>query len=116
LVKGLILCYEKGIKGERYILGGNNITYKKYFDEIAYATHGKPPAIRLPKSILTWLGIGAETLYNVLKKETPIDKHVAKMISNNLFYSSELSKRKLGYTITDCRTTIRETVNQININ
>ncbi len=116
LVKGLVLCYEKGVKGERYILGGNNITYKQYFDEIAYATHGKAPSIRLPKTILTWLGLGAETFFNVLRKETPVDKNVAKMISKNLFYSSEISERELGYTITDCRTTIRETVNQLNIN
>ncbi len=116
LVKGLVLCYEKGVKGERYILGGENITYKQYFDEIAYATHGKAPSIRLPKTILTWLGVGAETFFSVLKKETPVDKNVAKMISKNLFYSSELSKRELGYTVTDWRTTIRKTVNQLNIN
>ncbi|ODS33913.1 MAG: NAD-dependent epimerase/dehydratase [Candidatus Scalindua rubra] len=116
LVKGLVLCYEKGVKGERYILGGNNITYKQYLNEIAYATHGKAPRIRLPKLILNWLGFGAETFFNILKKETPIDKNVAKMIGKNLFYSSELSKKELGYTITDWRETIRETVKQLNIN
>ena len=116
LVRGLVLCCEKGAKGERYILGGNNITYKQYFDEIAYATHGKVPGIRLPKILLTLLGFGAETLFTILKKETPVDKNVAKMISKNLFYSSELSKRELGYTITDWRKTIRETVNQLHLN
>jgi len=116
LVKGLLLCCEKGVKGERYILGGNNITYKQYFQEIAYATHGKAPGIRLPKMLLTWLARVSETFFHVLKKEAPIDKNVAKMIGKNLFYSSELSKRELGYTITDWRKTIRETVNQLGIN
>ena len=115
LVKGLVLCCEKGTKGERYILGGNNITYKQYFDEIAYATHGRVPGFRLPKTVLTWLGLGLETLFHILKKETPIDKNVAKMIGKNLFYSSELSKRNLGYTITDWRKTIRETVSQLGL-
>lgn len=113
LVRGFVLCYEKGMTGKRYILGGHNITYKQYFDEIARATHGKPPWLRLPKTLLPWLGLGVEILSNLLKKETTIDKHVGEMIAKNLYYSSEVAIKELGYSITDWRETIRITVQDL---
>lgn len=115
LVRGLVLCYEKGITGKRYILGGHNITYKQYFGEIAKATNGKSPKIRLPRTILPWLCLAVETLFKFLNKETTISKNVGEMISKNLFYSSEYAKRELGYAISDWRETIKKTIEQLKI-
>lgn len=113
LVRGLVLCYEKGITGKRYILGGHNIKYKQYFDEIAKVTNGKSPRIRLPKLLLPWFGLGFEIFSNLLKKENTIDKHVGDMITKNLYYSSALAIKELGYTITDWRETIREVIREM---
>ncbi len=115
IVKGLVLCYEKGITGKRYILGGSNITYKQYFNEIAHATGGKAPYIRLPKTILPWLGLTVETLFKFLNREITISKNVGEMISKNLFYSSDYAKKELGYTITDWKEAIKNTVKQLKI-
>jgi dihydroflavonol-4-reductase len=115
LVRGLFLCYEKGVTGKRYILGGHNITYKQYFHEIAHATKGRSPFIRLPRKILSLLCFSAETFLNLLNKEATVNKDVALMISKNLFYSSELAKKQLGYTITDWREAIKDTVRQLKV-
>lgn len=115
LVKGVMLCGEKGITGQRYILGGQNITYKQYFDEIANVTHSKAPIIRLPKTLLTCLGFGVETFFRLLGKETNINKNVLRMISKNLYYSSSLAIEDLGYSITDWKETIKRTIEQLNL-
>jgi len=109
LIRGLVLSYENGNKGSRYILGGHNITYKQYFHEIASATGGKPPWIRLPKTIMPWLGFGVETGSRLLGRETNISRNVAMMISRNLYYSSELAIKELGYRISGWRGMIKKT-------
>jgi Nucleoside-diphosphate-sugar epimerases len=101
LIKGLMLCVENGISGKRYILGGHNVSFKKYFTEIANATDGTAPVIRLPKTILPSIGFGVGFIFGLLGKETSIDKDTCVMISNDLFYSSELAIKELGYSISD---------------
>jgi len=113
LIRGIVRCYEKGDKGRRYILGGHNITYKKYFDEIASATNGKSPWIRLPATTMPWLGLGVEIVYSLFGKETNITRNVAKMICKNLYYSSELAIKDLGYSITDLTETIIKTIRRL---
>jgi len=115
LVRGLYKCYENGISGRRYILGGYNITYKQYFDEIASAAKGRAPNIRLPKIVLPLLGYMMETFSYLLNKNTIINANIARMISKNLYYTSGLAQKELGYTITDWKDTIRMTVEQLNI-
>jgi len=110
LVKGLVLCRENGLRGKRYILGGQNMKYQQYFTEIATATGGRPPRVRLPKTLLPWLGFGVEFVSSLLGRENTIDKHVGEMITKNLYYSSGLAIQELGYAITDWRETIRSAV------
>lgn len=110
LVRGIVLCSQKGQSGQRYILGGNNITYRSYFNEIAAATGGRAPWLRLPKTLLPLMGSGVETISRLLGRENTIDRHVGRMIAANLFYSSAKAKQELGYTITDWRQSIHDTV------
>jgi len=111
-VRGLSLCYEKGLTGRRYIIGGNNISYRQYFNEVANATGGKSPRFCLPGTMLPLLGFLVETIYNFMKIETKITKSVAELLCKNSFYSSALAKKELGYTITDWKEAIRVTVTQ----
>ncbi|MDR4504201.1 MAG: NAD-dependent epimerase/dehydratase family protein [Candidatus Scalindua sp.] len=114
LVRGLVQCYEKGLCGKRYILGGCNITYKQYLGEIASASSGKAPNIRLPKTLLLLLGLMVEIFSVIVKQDTDISKIVAMMVTKNLFYTSELAQRELGYTITDWKETIRLAVSKLH--
>lgn len=113
LVRGLYLCYAKGQSGKRYILGGHNIKYKRYFGEIATAAGVNAPKILLPKVSLSLLGFAMEIVSNFLKKDTIINKHVVTLVSKDLYYSSELAIRELGYIISDWKKNIRQIVSQL---
>ncbi len=115
LVKGLMLCVDNGISGKRYILGGHNVSFKKYFAEIANATGGTAPVIQLPKTLLPLMGFGMELVFGLLGKTPPIDKDTCVMISRKLFYSSELAIRELGYLISDLNITISKSSKAIEI-
>lgn len=114
LVKGLLLCLEKGVSGRRYILGGHNVSFKEYFTEIANATNGVPPKIRLPKTLLPLIGLSVELIFGLLGKETSVDKDTCKMISNDLFYSSEVAIKELGYSISNFQDAIRKASKALN--
>ena len=46
---GHIKAFNKGKIGERYILGGENLTFKEILEIIAKLCGNKPPKIKLPK-------------------------------------------------------------------
>ncbi len=51
-VEGHILALEKGKSGERYILGGENISVLELFETFAKAGGSVPPTKKLPKALL----------------------------------------------------------------
>ncbi|MEO5370874.1 MAG: NAD-dependent epimerase/dehydratase family protein [Magnetococcus sp. DMHC-1] len=103
LIPGLWLCGEKGTTGRRYILGGENVPYPDYFREIAIATKGRPPPIRLPATLLPLLGWSVETAFTLLGRNPPLTHEAAEMISRDIYYSSRRAQEELGYTIGDWR-------------
>jgi len=52
VVKGIILAAEKGRTGERYILGGANMTTREVFARTAELIGGRAPIARAPLPIL----------------------------------------------------------------
>ena len=49
VAKGQLQAFNKGKFGERYILGGENLTFKKILEMISKLCGNRPPKIRLPK-------------------------------------------------------------------
>ncbi len=57
---GHLLALEKGRLGERYILGGDDMTLSEILAEIAALYGRKPPRIRLPHAAVMPIALGAE--------------------------------------------------------
>src|SRR6185437_13071929 len=57
VARGHVAALEQGRSGERYILGGENLTLKQILDKLAELTGLPSPAIRLPYAV-AW-GFGA---------------------------------------------------------
>lgn len=110
LVRGLVLCATKGRTGERYLLGGTNISYLQYMEGIAQATGGKGPRLVMPAALLPHAGAAFALLCRLLGRSCAIDRATARMITLPLHYSSAKAKRELGYTISDWRKILDETV------
>lgn len=110
VARGLLLCALKGTTGQRYILGGNNVTFRQYFQAVASATHGKAPPIRLPGTLLRFAGYLVEKFSRILGKEPFITAETCRMVSASLYFSSEKARACLGYGITPLEQTIRNVV------
>lgn len=110
LVKGHFLALEKGIAGEKYILGGENISYSTFFKTIRLHA-GKPIRfIRLPRWLIKTWSFFHMLVYRITGRHTHISPRVIDRLSQNRALSSEKAVRHLGYSITPFTEGIQKTI------
>lgn len=99
VAKGHLLAFEKGQIGQRYILGGQDMSLKEILTTIAYLTNQKPPRIKLPHSIVIPIAYISEAWANLTNGSEPratIDG--VRMSRKKMFFSSNKAKKELGYS------------------
>ncbi len=94
---GHLLAFHRGRDGERYILGGQDMTLRDILVEIARLTGRKPPRIRLSTSVLLPIAHVAELVSRVTGSSNRITVEGVRMARKRMFFSSEKAVRELGY-------------------
>ncbi len=94
---GHILAFEKGRIGERYILGGENLTLRELLEKIAQFTGRSAPKIRLSPNMILPLAYVVEFISQITKKEPFITVDGVLMSKKKMFFSIEKAKRELRY-------------------
>ena len=97
VAEGHILAMEQGEIGERYILGGENMSLRELLGLVAAATGRRPPSIRLTHEVVWPVAAAMETLARVLPFEPPVTRDHLRMARKMMFYSSDKAARELGY-------------------
>jgi dihydroflavonol-4-reductase len=106
VVRGILGAADKGRTGERYILGGENLTTREVFSRTAALIGGRAPIMRIPTPLLHVVTRIIETGYGLLGKEPPITMDLMVHAGIYNWYSSAKAERELGYTITPFDETI----------
>lgn len=94
---GHLLAFEKGRIGERYILGGENLTLQRLLATIAELAGRKAPKIKLPRAPLMPLAFAAERLAHLTGKEPLLTRDALRMSRYHMFFTSAKAERELGY-------------------
>jgi len=96
--QGHMLALEKGRPGERYILGGDNLTLKQILDKLAAITGLPSPKIELPYAVAYATGV-VDTLVTgkIRKREPRVTLDAVRMGRKKMFVSSAKSERELGW-------------------
>lgn len=95
---GHLLAMEKGSIGERYILGGQNVSLREFLAAIASITARSAPTINLPRAPLYPLAWIAEAIGQITGKEPFVTRDALKMASHFMYFTSGKAERELGYT------------------
>jgi dihydroflavonol-4-reductase len=95
---GHFLALERGVTGERYILGGANLPLQQMLADIAGLSGRKPPTIKLPRGPLYPLAIGAEFYAKFSGREPFVTVDALRMSKNKMYFTSAKAERELGYT------------------
>ena len=94
---GHLLAFHRGRPGERYILGGQDLTLRQILIEIARLVGRKPPSIRLSASVVLPIAYIAEAFARVTRRPGRITVEAVRMSRKRMFFSSDKAKRELGY-------------------
>jgi dihydroflavonol-4-reductase len=98
--QGHIAALEKGRSGERYILGGENLTLKQILDKLAAITGLPSPRVRVPYFVALATGVVDEVVTGRIRKREPratID--AVRMGRKKMFVSSAKAERELGWKV-----------------
>ncbi len=98
VAEGHLLALERGRIGERYVLGGQDLSLKAMLADIAAITCRKPPTLALPRAPLYPLAYIAEGVARITGKEPMLTRDALKMASHHMFFSSKKAQSELGYT------------------
>jgi dihydroflavonol-4-reductase len=94
---GHLLAFRHGRIGERYVLGGEDMTLREMLVEIAEIVGRRPPRVRLPHALVLPLAFVAETLARIRGGETRITVDGVRMARHCMYFSSAKAQRELGY-------------------
>ena len=94
---GHLLAFHRGRDGERYILGGDDMTLREILVEIARIAGRSPPRIRLPNAAVLPLAYAAEAIARLTGRTTRVTVEAVRMARKRMFFSSDKAVRELGY-------------------
>ncbi len=94
---GHLLAFEKGKFGERYILGGDNLSLKNILDEIDVITGEKQTRIRLPHNLVLPIAHVMELWSKITGKEPRATVDGVRMSKKQMYFSSDKAITQLGY-------------------
>jgi dihydroflavonol-4-reductase len=97
IAEGHVLAFERGRIGERYILGGQNLSLQELLAAVAGLTGRRAPRIKLPRGPLLPLAFGAEAVARFTGKEPLLTVDGLRMSRYQMFFTSAKAERELGY-------------------
>jgi nucleoside-diphosphate-sugar epimerase len=109
VVRGLILAMERGSVGEKYLLGGENVSLKQFFrlvDQVSGKRHFQITIRRPAAMTYAWLLKQRAQRFGVYPQITP---EWVRVFLTDWAFSSAKAERELGYTITPLDEAVRKT-------
>ena len=94
---GHLLAMDRGRIGERYVLGGQDVTLRRMLADICALVGRKAPTVALPRGPLQPLAWAAEAVAQVTGREPFLTRDALKMSRNLMYFSSAKAERELGY-------------------
>ncbi|MCO6440163.1 MAG: NAD-dependent epimerase/dehydratase family protein [Nitrococcus mobilis] len=95
---GHLLALEHGRVGERYILGGTNMSLHEILIKIAAIVGRPPPKLRLPHNLVLPLAYATEAWARISGREPRINVDGVRMAKKRMYFSSTKAERVLGYS------------------
>jgi len=100
--RGHIAALEKGKSGDRYILGGENLTLKQILDKLAAITGLPSPKIRVPYVVALATGVVDEVVTGrIFGREPRATIDAVRMGRKKMFVSSGKAERELGWRVVE---------------
>lgn len=108
--RGVVSAMEKGRVGERYLLGGANMSFHEWIRRTARVSGSPAPKLMVPESVSLFGARVLRKLAPLAGKRFEMDDCSIKMSSLFWYCNSGKARRELGFSARDPDLTLRETV------
>src|SRR5215471_8246865 len=111
VARGHVLAFERGRAGERYILGGENVTLKQLLDRLGAITGLPSPKVRVPIAIAMAAAFFDTGINGYLRNREPratVDS--VRMARKKMWASSAKAERELGFQVVQVDDALRRAV------
>lgn len=116
VVNGHILAMKKGVNNERYILGGENISFNGFFEKLGAISGNKRRMFHIPKSALYVAALFFDYRAKLFGQTPFITRKWLKRFMYNTKVSSNKAERNLNYEITPLDNGLKKTVEWLLLN
>lgn len=106
--EGHVLALERGRAGERYVLGGRNMSLAEILAAIAALAGRRPPRLRLPHGLVLPIAYLAEAWARLRGGEPFVTVDGVRMARKPMFFTSAKAERELGYRARPAEAAIRD--------
>lgn len=111
VARGHALAFEKARPGERYILGGENLTLKQILDKLSALTGIPSPTMQVPHSLALGFAAFDQLFTGILRGREPrATIEAVRMGRKKMFASSTKAERELGYRVLPVRNALERAV------
>lgn len=116
VAQGQLLAFERGRNGERYVLGGADMTLQQILTEVADIVGRAPPRIRLPHGLVMPVAHIAEAWARVTGREPKVTVDGVRLARKLMFFSIAKAQAELGYTARPPRAALQDAVDWYRAN
>jgi dihydroflavonol-4-reductase len=108
---------EAGRSGERYILGGENLTLKQILDKMSAITGLPSPTMRVPHAVAMIFAVWDQTITGKLRGREPrATVEAVRMGKKKMFVSSAKAERELGFRVVPVYAALRAAIEWFRAN
>src|SRR5882724_5127469 len=113
---GHLAAAEHGEVGERYILGGENLSLAEILTMVAEIVGRRPPMLKVPYAVILPVAVGAEMMARLTGREPFVTLDGARMSRKKMYFNSAKAMRELGYAPRSAGLAITDAVGWFKVN
>lgn len=107
---GHVRAFRGGEIGERYVLGGENLTLQAILGTVAAIVGRRPPSLKLPHGLVLPLAHAAEAVGRLTGREPPVTVDAVRMARKHMFFASAKAETRLGYRARPARAALEDAI------
>jgi dihydroflavonol-4-reductase len=110
VAEGHVLAYERGRRGRRYVLGGENMSLQSILATVAELTDRRAPWLQLPHAAVLPVAHAAEAWARITGVSPNITVDGVKLARHRMYFSSQRAEAELGWHARPAREALADAI------
>jgi dihydroflavonol-4-reductase len=110
VARGMVAAWQRGRRGERYILAGHDMTYGEVMRRIAEVAGTRPPRLRVPRAAAWLFGKWGDLVERTGRDPVVNSTQIRYAFTDKFRFRSDKAARELGYQIGPLEPAVRDAI------